>query len=70
MWRAAYPDTKVLTLRGREDQRRDNYGGYHSSSDTGLFPPEHRNRKLERKDLVIGVNLGDQQKAYALKKRA
>lgn len=69
MWRAVYPKTKVLTLKGREDQRKDNYSGYHSSSDAGLFPPENRNRKLAKKDLVIGITLGDHQKAYPLERK-
>ena len=37
---AAYPDTKLLTIRGREDQGRDNYWNYHGSCRTGLFPPD------------------------------
>ena len=69
VWRTAHPQTKVLTLGGREDHRRDNYGVYHRSSDTGLFPPENRNDKLGNKDLVIGVTLGDKQKAYPLKRK-
>ena len=68
-WRAEHPDTKVLTIRGREDQRRDNYWDYHGSSRTGLFPPEHKDRTLRNKDLVIGVSLNGAQKAYPLSKK-
>jgi len=69
VWWAAHPETKVLTIEGREDQRRDNYRSYHSSSDTGLFPPEHRDKRLGRKDLVFGVALGEHQKAYSLQEK-
>ena len=67
-WRDAHPDTRVLSIRGREDQRRDNYWDYHSSSRTGLFPTEHEDKRLYRKDLVIGVRLGEIQKAYSTDK--
>lgn len=65
-WREAHPDTKVLTVRGREDRRRDNYYDYHASSRTGLFPTEHRDRRFGSKDLVVGVALPDAAKAYPL----
>ena len=65
VWRDAHPSTKVLTIRGREDQRRDNYWDYHSSSRTGLFPTEHQDKRLNRKDLVIGVSIGEHRKAYS-----
>jgi hypothetical protein len=65
VWRDVHPDTQVLTIRGREDQRRDNYWDYHSSSRTGLFPPEHQDKRLSRKDLVIGVGIGGHRKAYS-----
>ena len=62
---AAYPDTKLLTIRGREDQGRDNYWNDHGSCQTGLFPPEHRDRRFSNKDLVIGLSLEVIQKAYS-----
>lgn len=68
-WRNAYPDTKVLTIRGREDQRRDNYWDYQQSGRTGLFPTEREDRRLKNKDLVIGVRLERQQKAYPIRKK-
>ncbi len=68
-WRRSFPNTKVLTIRGREDQRRDNYLGYHGSSQTGLFPTENHDRRLDNKDLVIGVSVEGRQKAYPIGKK-
>ena len=65
-WQAQYPNTKVLSVRGREDQRSDTYRDYHDSSRTGLFAPENSDNRLRNKDRVIGVILGPQQKAYPL----
>jgi hypothetical protein len=68
-WKARYPNTTVLSVGGREDQRNDNYRDYHGSSRTGLFSPENRDKRLREKDRVIGVIVGSQQKAYSLKKK-
>ena len=69
VWRTAHPNTKVLTIDGREDRRRDGYWDYHGSSRTGLFPTERKDSRLRNKDLVIGVSLEGQQKAYSIKKK-
>jgi hypothetical protein len=69
VWRETYPDTRVLTIDGREDQRRDNYWDYHASPRTGLFPQEHRDKRFSDKDLVIGVSLDGTQKAYPIGKK-
>ncbi len=68
-WKRLYPETKVLTVRGREDQRRDSYRDYHTSHRTGLFAPKNTDDRLSDKDWVIGVTIGTQQKAYRLKKK-
>ncbi len=68
-WQAQYPNTEVLSVRGREDQRTDTYRDYHGSSRTGLFTPENRDKRLRNKETVIGVTLGSQQKAYPLKEK-
>ncbi len=68
-WKAQYPETKVLSVEGREDQRHDTYRDYHGSFKTGLFPPERHDKRLRDKDRVIGVIVGSQQTAYPLKKK-
>ena len=67
-WHAQHPDTQVLSVRGREDQRHDNYSDYHRSRRTGLFTPDHRDKRLKDKDRVIGVTVGDLRKAYPMAK--
>lgn len=68
-WKAQHPDTKVLSVNGAEDLRHDTYRDYHRSSRTGLFSPGHTDRRLSRKDMVIGVTVDGRQKAYPLDKK-
>lgn len=68
VWKENYPDTKVLTVQGREEQRRDNYRDYHGSSRTGLFPTEHKDKRFHNKELVIGVHVKGSSKAYPTQK--
>lgn len=68
-WKEKYPHTRVLSVQGREDLRQDTYRDYHASSRTGLFEPEHADRRLRAKEMVIGVQAEAMQKAYPLKKR-
>ena len=44
--------------------RSDNYWDSHSSSQIGLLPTEHPDKRLNWKDLVIGVGIGDPHKEY------
>jgi hypothetical protein len=67
-WQTAYPNTRVLSVNGQEDLRRDAYIEYQISNRTGLFRPTHEDDRLRPKDLVIGVKAGSYQKAYPLQK--
>ncbi len=71
-WRDTHPDTTVLSLEtgvyqpGRyfpEDNPNSTYYEYFNSPDT-MFPVWIRDDRLEAKDVVLGVNVGDAQKAY------
>lgn len=67
-WKAAHPSGKVLsrdTGRSR-DYERDPYGGYAQDSSL-LFPLSHQDDRLDRKELVVGVKVGDRTKAYSAK---
>jgi len=66
-WQAIYPNTQVLSVNGEEDLRRDAYIEYHVSNRTGLFQTEHKDKRLNPKDMVIGVKTDHHQKAYPLK---
>jgi len=66
-WRAAYPHSQVLTSHGVQDRGEDGYASYHASGRTGLFPPEHADAQLGPKDLVMGIRIGEQARAYPLR---
>ena len=61
-WRELHPDTLVLDKRGR--YRFDHYSGYYRGSTAGVLGESTRDDRLDRKDLVVGVELGDISKAY------
>lgn len=63
-WRSLYPGTLVLSVKGREDLRKDAYGSYHKSDDPGMFPPENEDRRLDVKEKVVGVRIGKAARAY------
>jgi hypothetical protein len=65
-WKAAYPQSQVLTSDGFQDFDQDRYADYHLSGMTGLFPPEHDNARLHPKALVMGIRFGAQARAYPL----
>jgi hypothetical protein len=65
-WRAAYPQSQVLTSQGVQDVDEDRYASYHASRQTGLFPPKHINPQLLPKDLIMGIRIGEQARAYPL----
>ena len=71
-WKDAHPDTTVLSLDtgvyqpGRyfpEDNPNATYYEYFHTPGT-MFPVWLRDDRLEDKDVVLGVNVGDAQKAY------
>ena len=66
-WQAAYPQSQVLTAHGVQDLVEDRYASYHASHQTGLVPPAHTNAQLPPKDLVMGIRLGEQVRAYPLR---
>jgi Protein of unknown function (DUF3179) len=66
-WRAAYPHSQVFTSHGVQARSEDVYASYHASGRTGLFPPEHANAQLRPKDLVMGIRIGEQARAYPLR---
>lgn len=68
IWSETYPDTWVLSAEklGYEGNVPDPYGGYFSSGAGGLSGVENADLRLPSKELVIGVVLGDNYKAYPL----
>ena len=71
-WKAEHPDTTVLDLNtnvyqaGRyfpEDNPNATYFDYFNSPDT-MFPVWIRDDRLETKDIVLGLKIGDMAKAY------
>jgi hypothetical protein len=65
-WRMAYPQSQVLTVHGVQARDADVYASYHASPRTGLVPPHHTNAQLRPKDLVMGIRIGEQARAYPL----
>jgi len=64
-WRAARPDGEVLSREtgARRDYDRDPYGDYYTRP--GLFfPLTNVDRRLPEKTFVVGVRVGDAQRAY------
>ena len=68
-WKQQYPNTRVLSVQGKEYQRYDHYSEYHRSNRTGLFSRENRDDRLDIKDKVIGVVLNEARKAYPMEKK-
>lgn len=66
-WKATYPDSQVLTYYGFQDFEEDSYADYHMSSMTGLFAPQHVNAELPPKELVMGIQINGQYRAYPLR---
>ena len=64
-WKRQHPDTKVLSVNGREDAP-DNYVGYHASPDIGIHGGQAQDARITAKSPVIGVTAGKAAKAYPL----
>ena len=71
-WLAEHPDTTVLSLQTGvflpglyrpEEDKRAAYNDYFSSPDT-MFPVWLRSNALETKEVVLGLTVGDDSKAY------
>jgi hypothetical protein len=65
-WRQRYPETRVLSTRtgfAFIDYNRDPYAQY-KNSDQIWFSVSNSDRRLRRKDWVLGVTVGESAKAY------
>ncbi len=66
-WKELYPDTKVLTYKGRESTGHDNYNNYHkNSAATGIISVTNKDDRLKPKDTVIALQIDNWQKVYPL----
>lgn len=67
-WRREFPDTVVQSFEtGHErDYSRDPYAGYDAWEGT-YFPVRHRDSRLGAKEWVLGLELGGEAKAFALR---
>ena len=61
-----HPDTLVLDKRG--SYRRDTYGGYYSGGSAGVIGETNSDQRLDRKELVLGVDAMGKTKAYPLRR--
>lgn len=64
-WRSRHPDTQVLSIETGYNRNyyRDPYRGYGSSSEV-YFPVSHHDDRYSAKELVIGLEIDGQFKAY------
>lgn len=68
-WQAAYPETRVLSaeeLWEREGEVIDPYIGYYTSGFAGVTGWENPNDLLPAKELVVGLVIGPEARAYPL----
>ncbi|RMF11741.1 MAG: DUF3179 domain-containing protein [Candidatus Dadabacteria bacterium] len=67
MWKALFPDARVLTNDTGRDRPygRYPYGAY-KVSDTLLFPTSRDDRRLHRKERVLGVRSGSSSKVWVV----
>ena len=61
-WQELYPDTLVLDKEG--GYYRDRYESYYRNGDTGIIGETTKDRRLERKEYVIGLTSDKVAKAY------
>ena len=61
-WASTHPDTVVLDKSGR--YRFDSYTGYYTDSSLGIHGQTRSDDRLGPKELVLGVDLPGQAKAY------
>ena len=61
-WKSLYPETRVLDKRGL--YRRDNYDTYYTNPQAGILGRSVSDNRLGLKDLVLGIEIGEAQRAY------
>ena len=61
-WLKLHPDTLVLDKRGR--YQSDSYEGYYRGGSAGILGESNRDKRLSPKDLVLGVAIPCDAKAY------
>ncbi len=66
-WVEQHPDTKLLDRAIGRGFRQDPYISYYNSSNAGVLGEQNRDPRLERKDLVLGLDHGRERVAYPLK---
>ena len=64
-WKELHPDTLALDKGGRYSY--DNYASYYGRPDAGVIGETVIDDRLATKDLVVGLALGGEAKAYAFK---
>ncbi len=62
-WVSAHPDTLVLDKGG--GYRSDSYSRYYTDGRLGILGQKQNDPRLYSKDLVVGVNINGQAKAYS-----
>ena len=62
-WLKLHPDTLVLDKGGR--YQSDTYEGYYRGGSAGILGEFNKDKRLSRKDLVLGVTLNGAAKAYS-----
>ena len=65
-WLEEYPDTRTLDKGGRKEYGFDPYEPYYGDDSVGLFGRSVNDERLDAKELVVGVNMSGQAKAYPL----
>jgi hypothetical protein len=61
-WLRLHPDAVVLDKRGR--YQSDTYEGYYRGGSAGILGESNKDKRLPRKDLVLGVSVAGAAKAY------
>jgi hypothetical protein len=64
-WLELHPDTLALNKSGRYSS--DSYNGYYSGGRAGVIGEAHVDERLNTKEVVVGVDVGGNTKAYPYK---
>ena len=66
-WKAQHDDTLALDKSSTRGGSSDPYARYYQSGSAGILGEAHRDNRLDSKELVVGLELGPAQGAYALR---